>query len=94
MILVALINSKDLVFQEICDHRLSCFNNCNKAYFPSLYCSDIKTQDLDYNITMNGNVFTNFYKYPDPEYVKTHEIVFVKETEPVQKKETLEQGGE
>lgn len=49
--------------------RLNCQDSCNKAYFPSLFCGKIE----DVEIHLNGNVFNNFYKYPDPEYVMDHE---------------------
>ena len=50
-------------------YRLNCQDSCNKAYFPSLFCEKIE----DVEIQLNGNVFNNFYKYPDPEYVINHE---------------------
>jgi hypothetical protein len=49
--------------------RLNCQDSCNKAYFPSLFCEKIE----DVKIELNGNIFENFYKYPDPDYVMLHE---------------------
>lgn len=50
-------------------YRLNCYDSCNKAYFPSLFCNQID----DIKIELNGNVFDRFYKYPNPEYVMNNE---------------------
>jgi len=52
---------------------MECYNSCNSAYFPSLFCQNLNQQNLNYKITLHGNTFTKFYKYPDPTYVKKNE---------------------
>lgn len=73
-ILVAMIDAQDKFFSSLCNKRLDCYNGCNKAYFPSLFCQNTThftydEKEIKYKITMNGNDFTTFYKYPDPNYV-------------------------
>lgn len=46
-----------------------CQDSCNKAYFPSLFCEKIDSHE----IVLQGNTFNNFFKYPDPTYVLSHE---------------------
>ena len=70
VILIALVDSKDQEYDEICQRRLHCQNNCNKAYFPSQFCQEIN----DIEIHLKGNVFNRFFKYPDPEYVIANEV--------------------
>ena len=41
IILVALIESKDEESKKLCDNRMNCYNSCNSAYFPSLFCQNI-----------------------------------------------------
>lgn len=58
----------------MCNKRLDCYNGCNKAYFPSLFCQKTNSftydnVEIDYQIKMNLNLFDSFYKYPDPNYV-------------------------
>jgi hypothetical protein len=61
--------------------RLNCYDSCNKAYFPSLFCSQID----DIKIELNGNVFDKFYKYPNPEYVMANEVEVATYDEKMQK---------
>lgn len=69
IILMALINAQDDVYNNICNNRLNCYNDCSESFFPSLLCGQYNQSVY---ITLNGNNFTNFYKYPDPNYVLTH----------------------
>lgn len=69
VIIVALIDSEDKSYQKICDQRMECFNSCDKTFFPSLLCNNIE----NVSITLHGNTYNNFFKYPDPSYVLTHE---------------------
>jgi len=48
---------------------LKCYDNCNKAFFPSTTCKKAPT---DIVITLKGNTFDSFYKYPNPAYVKAN----------------------
>ena len=66
IILIALNDSQDEEFRGVCDRRLTCYNSCNKAFFPSLLCK----QERDTVIELYGNRFTSFYKYLDPSFVK------------------------
>ena len=65
-ILVSVIGAQDQEFVGYCNRRLSCFSQCNRAFFPSLACQDV----ADEIIELNGNTFNKFYKYPKPSYVK------------------------
>jgi hypothetical protein len=58
------------MFRLSLSFRLNCYDSCNKAFFPSLFC-----QKVDHiRIELNGNVFDSFYKYPNPTYVAGHEL--------------------
>lgn len=69
-VLVMLMFSEDSEYQKVCDQRLTCYGYCNNAFFPSLFCQETS----DYEIAIQGNIYYKFYKYPDPEYVKKHEV--------------------
>ena len=68
-ILVALLFSKDSEYKEKCNNRLDCYNSCNKAFFPSLFCQETD----DFEIHIQGNIYHKFFKYPDPNFVLRHE---------------------
>ena len=67
---ILLIDAKDETYNDICNRRLHCHNECSKMYFPSTFCDVIDDPDL--KIDLMGNEFRNFWKFPDPSYVKTH----------------------
>ena len=69
-VLVMLMFSSDSEYQTVCDQRMTCYGFCNNAFFPSLFCQET----TDYEIAIQGNIYYKFYKYPDPEYVKKHEV--------------------
>ena len=69
-VLVLLMFSEDSEYQTVCDQRLTCYGYCNNAFFPSLFCQETS----DYEIAIQGNIYYKFYKYPNPEYVKKHEV--------------------
>jgi len=57
------VSDEDLT--NLFGRRQECYNQCNKAYFPSLVCEYIQ----DVRIDLYGNAFTEFFKYPDPAFV-------------------------
>lgn len=71
---ILLVDAKDMGYSQNCEKRLECFNNCNNMYFPSLFCDGITTTvaGTPIKIELNGNVFDTFYKFPEPNYVSSH----------------------
>ena len=63
---ILLIDAKDETYTDICNRRLQCHNECSKMYFPSAFC-DILEEPMQ--ITLMGNTFKSFWKFPDPSYV-------------------------
>ena len=47
--------------EELCQNRDICYSHCTSDNFPSLNCEQLTTT-LEYN----GNVYENFFKYPNP----------------------------
>ena len=38
--IILLIDAKDETYNEICNHRLLCHNECSDMYFPSVSCDE------------------------------------------------------
>ena len=56
VLIIAIIDARDLEHYKHCDQRLKCYNNCNKAFFPSLLCQQFKKPKLkEYVIEVKGN---------------------------------------